>query len=347
MVLMASPVYDAYKHVSSTTCPVIYLSPQGNVLTQAKAQELSTKKEIILLCGHYEGVDERIIEEIVTEEISIGDYVLTGGEPAALVLMDAISRLVPGVLGKPESHQDESFSGFNGNTPLLEYPHYTRPAEFMGRKVPDVLLSGHHGQIEAWRREQAVERTKAKRPDLLGYTNQKAGTKMELWDVYDCNGNLTGKVKPRMSTFEKGEYHLVCSLWIVNPDGKVLIQKRSLTKKINPGMWNITGGAASAGESSEEACLREVAEEIGLKLYPQDITFLCRTFNDDDCIFDDYITITNFDIFDINEAVLQPEEVSEIKWVTLDEIKALYSDGQFMFSDIKQLDKVSDYIRNN
>jgi len=170
MVLMAPPVYDAYQHVRmqsnipASRYPVIYLSPQGKVLTQAKAQELSAHKEIILLCGHYEGVDERVIEEIVTEEISIGDYVLTGGEPAALVLMDAVARLVPGVLGKPESHQDESFSG---ETPLLEYPQYTRPPEFMGRKVPEVLLSGHHGKIAEWRREQSVARTAAKRPDLL------------------------------------------------------------------------------------------------------------------------------------------------------------------------------------
>ena len=169
MVMMAPPVYDAYCYVAGQletpkNCPVIYLSPQGKVLTQAKAQELSTYKEVILLCGHYEGLDERVIEEIVTEEISIGDYVLTGGEPAALVLMDAVSRLVPGVLGKPESHQDESFSG---ETPLLEYPQYTRPPEFMGRKVPDVLLSGHHGKIEEWRHEQSVARTAAKRPDLV------------------------------------------------------------------------------------------------------------------------------------------------------------------------------------
>jgi len=164
MVMMAPPIYDAYKHVQNNKTPVIYLSPQGKVLTQAKAQQLSTVGEIILLCGHYEGVDERIIEEIVTEEISIGDYVLTGGEPAALVLIDAVARLVPGVLGKEESYQDESFSA---NDKLLEYQHYTRPPDFMGRKVPDVLLSGHHGQIEKWRREQAIERTKTKRPELL------------------------------------------------------------------------------------------------------------------------------------------------------------------------------------
>jgi len=168
MVMMAPPIYDAYRHLQSSA-PVIYLSPQGKVLTQAKAQELSTLNEIILLCGHYEGVDERIIEEIVTEEVSIGDYVLTGGEPAALVLIDAVARLVPGVLGKEESHQDESFSA---SGKLLEYPHYTRPPDFMGRKVPDVLLSGHHGQIENWRRSQAVERTKIKRPELLKEENK-------------------------------------------------------------------------------------------------------------------------------------------------------------------------------
>jgi len=163
MVMMAPPIYDAYKSMNRPSCPVIYLSPQGKVLTQAKAQELSAFPEIILLCGHYEGVDERIIEEIVTEEISIGDYVLTGGEPAALVLMDAVARLVPGVLGKAESFQDESFAD---DSQLLEYPHYTRPPVFLGREVPEVLTSGHHGNIEKWRRAQSIERTATKRPDL-------------------------------------------------------------------------------------------------------------------------------------------------------------------------------------
>jgi len=174
MVMMATPIYDAYTTVkqqtTSPSVPVIYLSPQGRKLTQPLAHELSAQQEMILLCGHYEGLDERIIEEIVTHEISIGDYVLTGGELAAMVLIDAVSRLVPGVLGKAESFQDESFAPGHGQydqTPLLEYPHYTRPPEFMGRKVPDVLLSGHHAQIEAWRRQQAIDRTKAKRPDLL------------------------------------------------------------------------------------------------------------------------------------------------------------------------------------
>ncbi|MCL2388698.1 MAG: tRNA (guanosine(37)-N1)-methyltransferase TrmD [Defluviitaleaceae bacterium] len=166
MVMMAQPIYDAYQHIlqntSDQTPPVIYLSPQGRVLTQPIAQELSQQKELILICGHYEGLDERIIEEIVTDEISIGNYVLTGGEPAALVLIDAVSRLVQGVLGKEASHQDESFSTEN----LLEYPHYTRPPIFRGREVPEILLSGHHGKIAEWRQEQSIKRTQAKRPDL-------------------------------------------------------------------------------------------------------------------------------------------------------------------------------------
>ena len=170
MVMMAPPVYDAYQHVlegirarGGDAPPLIYLSPQGKVFTQKIAEELAQFHEIILLCGHYEGLDERIIEEIVTDEISIGDYVLTGGEPAALVLIDAVSRLVPGVLGKAASSMDESFT--DG---LLEYPHYTRPPVFRNREVPEVLLSGHHGKIDEWRKAQSIARTKAKRPDLLG-----------------------------------------------------------------------------------------------------------------------------------------------------------------------------------
>ncbi|MCL1883376.1 MAG: tRNA (guanosine(37)-N1)-methyltransferase TrmD [Defluviitaleaceae bacterium] len=167
MVMMPQPIYDAHQYLlksASTPNPrTIYMSPQGRVLTQEKAHALSAEKEIILLCGHYEGVDERIIEEIVTEEISIGDYILTGGELAALVLIDAVSRLIPGVLGKEASHQNESFSITSGSQNLLEHPHYTRPQSFRGREVPEILLSGHHANIEKWRYEQSVIRTKIKR----------------------------------------------------------------------------------------------------------------------------------------------------------------------------------------
>ena len=166
MVMMAKPVYDAYKFAKpDLASPVVYLTPTGRVFNQKTAKEMSAYKEITLICGHYEGLDERVIEEIVTDEISIGDYVLTGGEVASLVFMDAVSRLVPGVLGKEESHVDESFSDeLDG---ILEYPHYTRPQIFMGRKVPDVLLSGHHEEVKNWRKKMALHKTSAKRPDLL------------------------------------------------------------------------------------------------------------------------------------------------------------------------------------
>lgn len=163
MVMQAQPIYDAYKSIpENKRGRIIYLTPQGKTFTQHIAQELSKEKNIVFLCGHYEGVDERVLEELKVEEISIGDFVLTGGEIAAVVVIDAVARLVPGVLGKEASFQEESFC--NG---LLEYPQYTRPAVFMGRAVPEVLLSGHHENIEKWRKEQSYLRTKQKRPDLL------------------------------------------------------------------------------------------------------------------------------------------------------------------------------------
>jgi len=171
MLMQAQPVYDAWKSVvdrlefdfdKEKKARCIYLTPQGSRFDQSVAKELSKEKDLILLCGHYEGIDERVLEEIVTDYISIGDYVLTGGELPAMVLVDAISRLVPGVLSNEES---TSFESFEEN--LLEYPQYSRPEEWRGKKVPEVLLSGHHKRIEEWRREQSVIRTKERRPDLL------------------------------------------------------------------------------------------------------------------------------------------------------------------------------------
>lgn len=162
MLIRPDVVYDAYQSIENkNTAKVIYLSPQGKVLTQNKVKELSKQENLILLCGHYEGIDERVLEEIVDEEISIGDYVLTGGEIPAMVLIDSVSRYVEGVINN-ESVNEESFS--NG---LLEYPQYTRPEVFLDKKVPDVLLSGHHSNIENWRKEQAIKNTKNKRPELL------------------------------------------------------------------------------------------------------------------------------------------------------------------------------------
>ncbi|MBR6345072.1 MAG: tRNA (guanosine(37)-N1)-methyltransferase TrmD [Lachnospiraceae bacterium] len=164
MLMQAQPVYDCFKAITKDMTgdvPVIYVSPQGRVFDQKMAFEYSKKEDIIILCGHYEGIDERVLEEIVTDTVSIGDYVLTGGELPALVMMDAIARLVPGVLSNDESYMTESFS--DG---LLEYPQYTRPEEWMGKNVPPVLLSGHHVNIEKWRHEQSLIRTKERRPDL-------------------------------------------------------------------------------------------------------------------------------------------------------------------------------------
>ena len=165
MVMKAEPIYDCYNSIDEgarKNARVIYLSPQGRTFNQEIARELSKEENLVFLCGHYEGVDERVLEELSAEELSVGDFVLTGGELAASVVIDAVSRLIPGVLGKEESFEDESFS--DG---LLEYPQYTRPEEFMGKRVPDVLLSGHHANIDKWRREQSIMRTYDKRPDLL------------------------------------------------------------------------------------------------------------------------------------------------------------------------------------
>ena len=163
MVMMPDVVYDAYSSIKDKeNAKVIYLSPQGIVLNQEKVKELSKENHLILLCGHYEGIDQRVLDEIVDEEISIGDYVLTGGELPAMVLIDSVSRYVKGVL-KEESVAEESFS----NNKLLEYPQYTRPEEFRGKRVPEVLISGHHENIKKWREEKALEVTKKKRPDLL------------------------------------------------------------------------------------------------------------------------------------------------------------------------------------
>lgn len=164
MVMQAQPIYDAYQSIAEKAqgARVVYMTPQGRPFTQRIAEELSKEENLVFLCGHYEGIDERIIEEIVTDEISLGDFVLTGGELAAITIIDAVSRLVPGVLGKEDSFADESFS--DG---LLEYPQYTRPPVFHGKEVPEILLSGHHANIAKWRREQSLIRTVQKRPDLL------------------------------------------------------------------------------------------------------------------------------------------------------------------------------------
>ena len=165
MVMQAEPVYAAHQALeeqSGRKLRTIYLTPQGHTFNQKMAEEFAREEELVFLCGHYEGIDERVLEEVVTDYVSIGDYVLTGGELPALVMMDAISRLVPGVLNNDVSAETESFQDS-----LLEYPQYSRPEEWRGKKVPPILLSGHHANVEKWRREQSIIRTAKWRPDLL------------------------------------------------------------------------------------------------------------------------------------------------------------------------------------
>ena len=166
MVMRPDVVYEAYQSVKQDQAKVIYMSPQGKKLNQQIVEKLSKESHLIILCGHYEGIDQRVLDEIVEEEISIGDYVLTGGEIPAMVLIDSVSRYVEGVI-KQDSIQEESFS--NG---FLEYPQYTRPEIFQGKAVPKILLSGHHENIEKWRKERSLEITKKKRPDLLKKVNE-------------------------------------------------------------------------------------------------------------------------------------------------------------------------------
>ena len=165
MIMQAQPIYDCYMAITENgkrPCHLVYMSPQGKTLTQKRVLELSKYDNLCILCGHYEGIDERVIEERVDEEISIGDYVLTGGELPALVLCDSVCRMLPGVLRNEDAFTKESH--FNG---LLEHPQYTRPPEWMGRRVPEVLLSGHHANIEIWQEEESIRRTKEKRPDMF------------------------------------------------------------------------------------------------------------------------------------------------------------------------------------
>lgn len=164
MVMMPQPIYDAFHAIDpERKCRRIYMSPKGKRLSDSAARELASQdRDLIFLCGHYEGVDQRVLDLCIDEEISIGDYVLTGGELAAMVTIDALSRFLPGVLGSEQSNKDESFASNR-----LEYPQYTRPAEFMGIKVPEILLSGHHANVEKWRREESDRLTSLLRPDLM------------------------------------------------------------------------------------------------------------------------------------------------------------------------------------
>ena len=184
MVMLAQPIADAMASVTGENFHGrrIYLGPRGRTLTTEVARELSKEEHLVLLCGHYEGVDQRVLDTCIDEEISIGDYILTGGELAAMVLVDCVSRFIPGVLGSEESPEEESFS--DG---LLEYPQYTRPAVWEGVPVPEVLLSGHHARIQAWRREQSLRITQKNRPDLLKTAELTAKERKMLEETEPCS----------------------------------------------------------------------------------------------------------------------------------------------------------------
>ncbi|MFB6363931.1 tRNA (guanosine(37)-N1)-methyltransferase TrmD [Paenibacillus elgii] len=196
MVLKPEPLFAAVEDVTSgleSKPRVILMCPQGEPFSQKKAEELAAERHLIFICGHYEGYDERIREHLVTDELSIGDYVLTGGEVPAMVVIDSVVRLLPGVLGNETSAVTDSFS-----TGLLEYPHYTRPANFRGWEVPDVLISGHHGNIEEWRRKQSLERTWRKRPDLLEgiELTPKERRWLDEWEAQERSGRgIPGKLE--------------------------------------------------------------------------------------------------------------------------------------------------------
>lgn len=198
MVMKPEPVFSAIESVlgSPPSCPVIFLTPQGRVFNQQVAIELSQIPHLAFLCGRYEGIDERIREHLITDQISLGDFVVTGGELPALVIIDAISRLLPGVLGDPEGAWDDSHA-----SGLLEYPHYTRPPEFRGWTVPEVLLSGNHAQIEKWRRKQSIIRTYQKRPDMLNRMVLNKEDKKTLDEISKPQNNI------EENNSERGENH--------------------------------------------------------------------------------------------------------------------------------------------
>ena len=266
MVMEAEPVYRACKSVEQKIGrPVrtVYLTPQGRVLNQTIVEELAMEEELVLLCGHYEGIDERVLEDVVTDYISIGDYVLTGGELGAMVLIDAVSRFVPGVLSNEESSQFESLQDN-----LLEYPHYTRPEEWRGKKVPPVLLSGDHRKIEAWRDEKSVERTKERRPDLLKnavsvtcafYAPEESLREMILQTTGEMTryGNFLDvgrkKIRKQRNAFGSGDFLLFAVPACLPSDSPLASHEEffcSFHGKDTPAALMICGGSDEADQAS-------------------------------------------------------------------------------------------------
>ena len=330
MLMQAQPIYDCYKAIAekskSEKPHLIYMSPQGKTLTQQRVKELSELDEIVILCGHYEGVDERVLEEIVDEEISVGDYVLTGGELPALMLADAVARMIDGVLPNDEAKSLESH--YDG---LLEYPQYTRPFEWHGKEVPEVLISGHHENIDKWRRQQSLKRTFERRPDMLEKAELtkkdleylETLRKAELWDAYDKSFTLIpGLTLERGKRIPDGVFHLVCDIIVQHTDGTYLLMQRDKRKHFG-GMWEATaGGSALMGESPAECAKRELCEETGI--ISDSLTEVGRVVNSDNhSIYVEFYCRTDCDKRSI---VLQDGETSAFKWVSAQELISMKKD---------------------
>ena len=287
MVMQPMPVYRAFesiKHETDAKPYVIYMSPQGKVFHQTDAVRLSKKDHIVLLCGHYEGVDERVLEKIVDEELSAGDYVLTGGELPAMMVVDAVARMIPGVLASNESFENESLYGG-----LLEHPQYTRPPDFLGKKVPEVLLSGHHVNIEAWKRKESLKRTLFKRPDLLEAAELSKGDKRMLDDIKsEMEGKHMNLIEKRKSskTIYDGKIVRLEKDTALLPDGReatrevvrhpggvgvVALDEEGFVYLVRQFRYpfmketlEIPAGKLDKGEDPKEAGARELMEETGL-----------------------------------------------------------------------------------
>lgn len=287
MVMQPMPIYRAFESIKDENYEqpyVVYLSPQGRIFCQKDAIRLSQKKHVVLLCGHYEGVDERVLEEIVDEEISAGDYVLTGGEIPAMMIVDAVARMIPGVLASNEAFEKESlFSG------ILEHPQYTRPPEFLGKKVPSVLLSGHHVNIEAWKRKESLKRTLLKRPELLKTAELSENDKKILDDIKsETEGKQMNFAEKRKSskTIYDGKILRLEKDMALLPNGCEAVREvvrhpggvgvvaldsdgfvymvRQFRYPLMKETLEIPAGKLDKGENPEAAGRRELAEETGL-----------------------------------------------------------------------------------
>ena len=263
IVMEPEPVYQAVRSVEDRLGHrprVIYLTPQAKVLDQTMVEELAQEEELILLCGHYEGIDERVLEEVVTDYVSIGDYVLTGGELGAAVIIDAVSRFIPGVLNNDESAQ---FDSFQDN--LLEYPHYTRPEEWHGRRVPEVLLSGDHGKIEAWRHEQSLLRTRERRPELLEKSFRITGIWYGTETARETAQSLAARLSRYGTVLDYGRKKLQKMHRSFQPQDLVLFvlpeepQEMALSERFRNLRGEHTPAILLADDPQQEAC-RELAK---------------------------------------------------------------------------------------